>query len=165
LATSNKGASPATLAEALLAFQSEAPSLQKNAVNPHFKNSYISLDELMESVLPVLNKHGLVVLQFPTALERDTQKFDDGGSRVVLGEIPALRTKIIHAPSGESMEDVMPLMVAKSDPQGQGSAITYARRYSLMSVLGLVADNDDDGEAASGRSYGTTKKSSGTVKL
>jgi hypothetical protein len=43
----------------------------------------------------------------------------------------------------------MPLLLAKSDPQGQGSAITYARRYALMAVLGLVADEDDDGNKAS----------------
>jgi hypothetical protein len=123
-----------TLAEALLAVQADTPALQKNAINPHFRNRYISLDALMEQTLPVLNKHGVVLLQHPTQVEG----------------LPALRTKLLHAASGEFDEDTMLLSAAKPDPQGQGSAITYARRYSLMSILGLVADEDDDGNAGSG---------------
>jgi hypothetical protein len=124
------------LAEALLAFQKDAPALQKDAVNPHFKNDYISLDALMDAVLPVLNKHDLVVIQSPSYISSSE------------GTVPSLHTIIQHAPSGEKIEDSMPLFLSKNDPQGQGSAITYARRYSLMAILGLVADNDDDGEAA-----------------
>lgn len=125
-------AKPTSLAQALLAFQAEGVKLQKNAINPHFKNKYISLDSLMESVLPVLNASGLVLLQLPTAI--------DGA--------PALTTRIVHADSGESVEATMLLQLQKSDPQSQGSAITYARRYAAMSFLGLVADEDTDGRAA-----------------
>lgn len=121
------------LAQALLAFQADAPALQRDAINPHFRSKFISLESLMTAVVPVANKHGLVITQFPT---------------VVDGQ-PALRTRIVHAESGESLEDRMLLMPAKTDPQGQGSAITYARRYALMAALGLVADEDDDGNAAS----------------
>lgn len=120
------------LEQALLAAQQDAPHLQRDAINPHFKSKFISLDTLIENVLPVLNKHGLVLLQFPST---------------VSGQ-PALRTRLVHAESGEAVEDTMLLMAAKDDPQGQGSAITYARRYSLMSILGLVADEDDDGNHA-----------------
>lgn len=119
------------LAKALLAAQKDMPGLQKNAINPHFKNKYISLDTLMESILPVLNKHGLVLMQEPT--------YDAPEA--------TLTTTFILAETGESTSSEMMLCMAKNDPQGQGSAITYARRYSLMSALGLVADNDDDGEA------------------
>lgn len=121
------------LAGALLAFQKEAPNLQKNAINPHFKNKYISLDSLMEQVLPALNKQGVALIQAPTTI--------DGHA--------GLRTTLVHAESGEHVEDVMPLMLEKANPQGQGSAITYARRYALMAILGLVADEDDDANVAS----------------
>lgn len=126
------------IASALLAFQKDAPALQKNAINPHFKSKFISLDSLMEQVLPVLNKHDLVLTQFPAYVL--------GAGDAIQ---PALRTRLMHAGTGEWIEDTMPLLLAKNDPQGQGSAITYGRRYSLMAVLGLVADTDDDANAAS----------------
>lgn len=120
--------------------QQNAPDLQKSAINPHFRNKYVPLEQLIPEVLPVLNAAGLVLLQFPTTIE--------GGE-------PGLRTRIIHASTGEFFEDTMPLMLAKDDPQGQGSAITYARRYSILSIFGLVADVDDDAEATRGKT--TTK--------
>ena len=113
--------------------QSEAPALQKTAINPHFKNKYVSLDSLMPQILPLLNKHKIVLVQSPTTVD---------------GE-PALRTLLVHAPSGDRFEDTMKLILEKANSQGQGSAITYARRYALMAVLGLVADVDDDAQAAS----------------
>jgi len=125
---------PSSLAQALLAFQSEAPALQRDKINPHFRSRYLSLESLMEQVLPVLNKHGLILIQKPTITESGQ---------------PALTTKVIHAESGEWESDTMLLAAAKPDPQGQGSAITYARRYSAMSFLGLVADEDDDANKAS----------------
>lgn len=120
------------LMQALLAFQAEAPKLQRDAINPHFRSRYISLESLMGEVMPLLTKHGLVWITKPCR--------DENG--------PALTYKLIHAVSGELEQGTMPLMLAKSDPQGQGSALTYARRYSLMAVLGLVADEDDDGNHA-----------------
>lgn len=128
-----------TLYAALLAAQAEAPELQKDAINPHFRSSYVSLERLMETILPILNKHGLVLLQAPTTLEGQ----------------PALRTVIIHAKSGDGFGDTMLLNQAQAGPQAQGSAITYARRYSLMALLGLVADSDDDGNAAQGGRTGS----------
>jgi hypothetical protein len=121
------------LTKALLVVQKEAPKIQKTAINPHFRSKYVSLETLTAQVLPILNAHGLVLLQEPTALNG----------------VPALRTRLIHAETGEETESTMFLVLAKQDPQGQGSALTYARRYALMSVLGLVADADDDGERAS----------------
>jgi hypothetical protein len=124
---------PATLLEAILAVQRAAPKLQKNAINPHFKSRFISLDTLMGEVMPLVNGQDLVWLTLPGR--------DEHG--------PTLDYQLIHAPSGEKLDGRMSLMLAKADPQGQGSAITYARRYSLMAVLGLVADEDDDGNSAS----------------
>lgn len=117
------------LAKALLAVQAEAPTLQRDGINPHFKAKYVTLETLMETILPVLNRHGVVVVQSPT----------EGG----------LATALIHAESGATVESVIPLLLDKDNSQGQGSAITYARRYALMAMLGLVADEDDDGAAAS----------------
>lgn len=118
------------LAKALLAVQQEAPAIQSDGINPHFKSRYVTLESLMRSILPVLNKHGVVLIQSPTS---------DG----------TLLTTLVHAETGEERGGSIPLMLSKDDAQGQGSAITYARRYALMSMLGLVADEDDDGNQAS----------------
>lgn len=124
-----------SLWDALLEFQAEGIQLQKNAINPHFKNTYISLDALMGQVLPILNRLGIVLLQQP----------------VSLGPDPALSTVLTLAATNESIESTMPLVLQKNDPQGQGSAITYARRYALMSILGLVADEDTDAQGVKPR--------------
>lgn len=118
------------LVEALVKFQGEVGSIQKKSVGVHGAK-YAQLADVMKEVLPALNKNGLAVTQWPTQIEGQ----------------PALRT-ILHHSSGESIEDTMPLILPKQDPQGQGSAITYARRYSLASILGLVIDEDDDGQKA-----------------
>ena len=123
------------LAKALLAFQKNAPRIQKDSINPHFRSRFPSLHGLMDVVLPELNAQGVLLMQLPT---------------VVDGLGSALRTVLTHAETGESVEDIMLLNAAKDDPQGQGSALTYARRYALMAALGLVADEDDDGNASSG---------------
>lgn len=117
----------------LLKLQGEAIILQKDAINPHFKNTYITLNELMGKILPKLNELGLVLMQTPTTL----------------GGTPAMTTTLADAESGEVISDTMALILDKPTSQGQGSAITYARRYALMSMLGLVADEDDDGNRAS----------------
>ena len=119
---------------AILAVQAEAPAIQKTKLNPAFKSRYITLDTLMDSIMPVLNKHGLVWLTVPSY----TDNMD-----------ATLAYRLIHVETGEEIGGEMPLMLSKQDPQGQGSAITYARRYSLMAVLGLVAEEDDDGARAS----------------
>lgn len=126
-----------SIAKALLDFQKAAPDLHRDSENPHFRSKFLSLEGLFGKVLPVANANGLVIQQWVTTLEGQ----------------PALTTRITHAESGESISDTM-LLHAKPDPQSQGSAITYARRYSLMAALGLVADEDDDG-AGSGGNGGT----------
>lgn len=122
----------AELVKALIEAQSEFAPLTKSATNPHFENKFVPLHEVLENVLPILNRNGLAVSQFPCLTEEGT---------------PGLITLLMHE-SGQCLEATMPLLAAKSDPQGQGSAITYARRYALMAALGLVGDEDDDGHAA-----------------
>lgn len=122
-----------SLLAAVLAVQKEAPPIAKSATNPHFKSKFAPLDEIVQTIDPILHKHGLVWMTLPVR--------DEHGD-------PALRYRLAHAPTGETVEGTMPLLLSKKDAQGQGSAITYARRYALCAVLNLVADDDDDGGRA-----------------
>lgn len=125
---------PSSLLTALLAFQADAPHIPLDATNPHFKSKFASLPSIMQIVRPKLSEHGLVWTTTPSQ--------DEQGR-------PTLKYQLAHAPSGELVLSEMPLLLTKQDPQSLGSAITYARRYALLSVLGLVGDADDDGNAAS----------------
>lgn len=124
------------LAKALVAAQKEMPHIALDGVNPHFRSKFATLGQIIDKTRPVLAKHGLSIVQLPTQV--------DG--------VPALRTILMHQ-GGEQVEDTMLLLPGKSDPQGQGAALTYARRYAWSSVLGLAADEDDDGNSAQPSSY------------
>lgn len=130
------------LLSAMLAVQREVTTLPKDTINPAFRSKYTPLDTIVEIVTPILCTHGLVWSTLPG--------YADDGS-------PVLRYQLAHAPSGESTGGAMKLLLSKTDPQGQGSAITYARRYSLCAVLNLVADEDDDGNSASGSQRSAAK--------
>jgi ERF superfamily len=119
------------LALALVSAQLEMPELEKNAVNPHFKNRFMSLDNLIAKTRPVLNKHGLAIAQFPTVSET-------GGL--------VLTTVLLHGESGERLEFDTPLLGGAENMQQLGAAITYARRYAWQAVLGVAAEEDTDGE-------------------
>ena len=125
-----KSESIAALAAALAKAQGEMENAGKNSVNPHFKSKYADLAEILNTVRPVLSKHGLAVTQFP-AFE---------------GNIASVETILTHS-SGEWMSGICSAPVQKADPQGVGSALTYLRRYSLAAVCGL-AQEDDDANAA-----------------
>lgn len=131
------------LATALLAFRAECPPIVRTKKNPHFKNTYAPLEAIHEIIDPLLAKHGLVVMQFPMASENRA----------------GVSTRIMHT-SGEFLEEQFLLPLAKNDPQGACSAVTYARRYGLSGALGLVTEEDDDGEAASGRAAAVAKPNS-----
>ena len=119
------------LAAALVQAQAEFSAVPKTSVNPFYSSRYADLASVVKAAQPVLAKHGLAVSQHPT---------------VVDGE-PSLTTYLLHS-SGQSLVSTMRLCAAKHDPQGQGAAITYARRFAYQAVLGLVADDDDDGNRA-----------------
>lgn len=121
-----------SLASALAAAQMEMGKALKSANNPHFKSKYADLSSVVEACLPALNAHGIAVIQ-PTT--------DDESGRYVT-------TSLIHGASGETLSCRVPLILGKNDMQGYGSAVTYARRYGLMSMAG-IAPEDDDGNAAS----------------
>lgn len=126
-----------SLFEALLAFQAEVGNVSKDKENTFFKSNYADLSAVKAEAQPYLTKHGLAVIQSPGYLVVGEKLYD------------TLDTKVVHAKSGDSEKSVLVLKPVKQDPQAQGSAITYARRYQFMALLGLVADDDDDGNAAS----------------
>jgi hypothetical protein len=128
----NKSESIANLASSLTKAQLELKNPAFDSTNPHFRNKFASLVSVRAAVIPALNKHGLTISQFP--------KCADGLAGCV--------NVLLHS-SGEFIEDECLLPLSKNDPQGAGSAITYARRYSLQAIAGVVADEDDDANAAS----------------
>ncbi len=117
------------IATALIAFQTAVSSVKKTETNPFFKSKYADLTAVLNAIKEPLEKAGLAFVQFP-----------DGDG---------LTTMLMHALSGEWMQATLPLKLVKQDAQGQGAAITYLRRYSLGSILGLITEEDDDGNKAS----------------
>ena len=116
------------LTQGLAKFHAMVGRISKDAKNPFFKSNYASLPHIITEVADPLEKAGLILSQFPNG---------DG-----------LTTMLIHAESGEFISATYTLQVVRqNDPQAQGSAISYARRYAITSVLNL-AISDDDAEAA-----------------
>jgi hypothetical protein len=123
------------IAQALLKAQAEFPLVKKEDSNPFFKSKYAGLPTVLEAVLPILIKNGIVLSQSPIT----------NGDRI------GVRTFLIHTESGEFLDSEFTMALSKNDPQGAGSAITYARRYAIISILGLNVDEDDDGNLASAK--------------
>jgi hypothetical protein len=124
----------ANLAEALVEFQAKPPTLTKNKAGHQSK--YADLVQVNEQVLARLNELGIIYVCAPTRL-------DDGQF--------VLEYRLIHASSKDEITGRYPLKLS-DNPQQMGSAITYARRYVLLSLTGVAAeDEDDDGQSASGR--------------
>ena len=124
------------IAAALLAFQAEATGVVKDSKNPHFKNRYASLGAVIDEARPVLQRVGISWMQAPGKIS--------GGN---IG----MTTLLMHATSGQWISSDMEIPLGKQDPQGAGSALTYAQRYALMASLGLPPV-DDDAESAIDRS-------------
>jgi hypothetical protein len=120
-----------TIASALAAAQMQMGKALKQSSNPHFKSKYADLGSVMDACMPALNAVGIAVIQ-PAG--------EDEFGRYV-------ETRLIHGESGEMLTCRVPLIVNKNDMQGYGSAVTYARRYGLITMAG-IAPEDDDGNAA-----------------
>ncbi len=107
-----------------------------NRVNPHFKTRYADFTSCMDACRTPLSENGIAIVQYCATIEG---KFN-------------LVTMLAHV-SGQWMKSEFPIISAKMDSQGIGSAMTYAKRYSLCGMTGIVADEeqDDDGESAIGR--------------
>ena len=123
------------LATALAKAQGAFEIADMDSENPHFKSKYASLGSIILAVKKGLTTNGLAISQMLVENEKGM----------------ALETTLFHS-SGQWLSGAVPVMLDKQNMQGLGSAITYAKRYAIAAILGVVADQDDDGEAAIGRS-------------
>jgi hypothetical protein len=112
-------------------FHTKVAKIPKSESNPFYKSKYAALPSLLDAIQIPLEESGLVFTQLPD------------------GEY--LTTLLIHFESGEFISSSYKMNPIKTDPQSIGSAITYARRYALGSILGLNIDEDDDGNKASAK--------------
>lgn len=121
------------LSKALSTAQAQMSFAKKDSKNPFFKSSYADLSSVWEACREPLTSNGLSVIQ---TFDAD----HDGGEVIVV-------TTLAHS-SGQWISSRLKMPLVKKDPQGLGSAITYGRRYSLAAIVGVIADEDDDGNAA-----------------
>lgn len=120
---------------ALLKAQKLMGGAKKGASNPYFKSKYADLGSVLEACKELLNEHGVVIMQPHSQHTVET---------------------VLWHESGEFISSETPVVCSKqNDPQALGSAITYARRYGLQSLLSMPAE-DDDGEGAMSRSTKAT---------
>ena len=133
------------LAKALLNVQRQLLPAAKDGINPFTKSKYATLNSVMAASREALLDNGIWMCQCPVPVDTP-------------GAI-GLMTKLTHTESGQWQSSIAVVPLPKADPQGMGSAITYARRYALTAMLGLVTE-DDDGEAACGRKGTSTRAQS-----
>lgn len=130
----NKSESIINISKALSEFQKEVQNPINSTTNTFFKNKYATLADILNTVRPVLGKYGLSVIQTPSSTD---------------GINVQISTLLLHE-SGEWFEpEPLIVKVEKATAQGVGSAVTYARRYSLSAILGVASEDDDDGNEAS----------------
>lgn len=126
------------IAGALALAQGAITNAEKDRVNPHLGNKYMTLTSVWDAIRKPLSDNGLSIVQVTEA--------DDDGAVLLL-------TRLMHA-SGQYIEATYPVIGMENRgvnaAQAAGSALTYARRYSLTSLIGVVADEDDDAGAATG---------------
>ena len=124
-----------SLAAALAAAQGEIAGAKKDSINPQFKSKYASLASIWDACRGPLSRHGLAIVQ-------TTELSGDG--------VLILITRLVHKDGGEYVSRY-PIVPQQNTPQGYGSGMTYARKYSVAAIAGVAPDDDDDGEAAEGR--------------
>lgn len=115
----------------LLEIQNRGVQVSKDWVNPHFKSKYMTLDNIIETLAPLLKGWKLVVTHFIQNQE--------------------LVTRVVDVESGELLDSSFGLLA--TDPQKKGSEITYAKRYNLSALFNICADEDDDWNSVSGSNY------------
>lgn len=134
------------IAKALVEAQKAFGPALKTSTNPHFKSKYADLSACVEAVVDSLNNNGIALIQ--NCHESDTGVIVETVFLHESGE--TLSTGKLHVPA------------SKQDPQGYGSALTYARRYSLMSACGIAPEDDDGNAASKGKATVTAVKANGT---
>lgn len=121
------------LAGAMLKVQQTLKPAAKDAQNNFTNSKYASLQSIMHTCREALLVNGIWLTQLPVQVEKGN-----------LGLI----SKIVHAESGQWQSSLLVMPLPKSDPQGYGSAMTYARRYGLAALIGVVTEHDDDAEGS-----------------
>jgi len=139
----DKSESIKEIAKALKEVQANLKPAVKDSVNPFYKMKYADLGSVWDACRELLAANGLAV----------TQTTDVGQDNSLIVE-----TTLLHV-SGEWITGSMPMILPKQDPQGIGSAITYARRYGLAAIIGICPE-DDDAESAIDRKPSPVKKES-----
>lgn len=119
------------MVDKLLRAQADFKPLRKTKENPYFHSSYAGLDDVMDSISDSLKKHGLVITSRSIPHEKGL----------------LLTTEIYDIESKQSIQSSF--FIGELDPQKIGSGLTYGRRYNIVNLLNLVADEDDDGNRAS----------------
>ncbi len=152
--------SVANIAAALIEVHKKLDPLIENAKNPFYKSKYVTLDAMTEYVRPILAEHGIVAVQGGASNDMDrtvtqsmvwNDKSRDVQPKQQAHESITIETMLVHT-SGEWIKGSYTVPLGDElNPQKAGGAITYARRYGLGSILCLTTDEDDDGNASSGR--------------
>lgn len=119
------------IAKAFVDAQKEFAPALKTSTNPHFRSKYVDLAGCIEAVIDALNNHGFALMQ-------KTHDCDNGVK---------VETIFMHQDGEQISGGVITVPADRQNAQGYGSALTYARRYSLMAACG-IAPEDDDGNAA-----------------
>ncbi len=119
------------IASAMAKAQAEMTDAVKDSDNPFYKSKYADYTEVKKACFPALNKHEIAVVQGAKAVEQGSMD---------------VTTMLVHS-SGQFFKTTVRVKIGKNDAQGQGSAITYGRRYGLAAITG-VGQEDDDGNAA-----------------
>jgi hypothetical protein len=114
------------ITKSLAKAQGEMRDAKKDSVNPHFRSKYADLSSIIEACRKPLTSNGIAF----------TQLIGDDGNNLI--------TMLLHADSGEWLKSVFPILCDKKSAQAIGSAITYAKRYSLAAICGIGSDDDDD---------------------
>lgn len=128
------------LAPDFIALQADLAPVEKSADNPFFKSKFAPLPEVREAMQPILAKHNFGFSVVPKIIYNEQTGDPQNGLHFIL----------LHR-SGQAIEGDWLLTPTKNDSQGQGADVTYKRRFGEMSITGLVADEDDDGNTASFR--------------
>jgi len=131
-----------TIHQAFVAAQKGFGKALKTSSNPHFRSKYADLGACVEAVIDALHEQGFALIQLTKPSDLgwvtvQTELLYHTGERLYLGELS--------------------IPVTKQDAQGYGSALTYCRRYSLMSALGIAPEDDDGNQASAGKQVPTLK--------
>lgn len=134
----------AEFAKAILKVRQEIEPILKNSTNPFLKNKYANIEAVIDAVIPVALKNGIVVLQ-------ESWPEPQGNSASPSTPGITIATTLVHADSGETLTLTNWVALKDISPQGSAAAFTYGRRYGLLGSF-VLATEDDDGNQAEGRS-------------